>query len=76
MTPAAQVPLHVEYTFECSVCGVTQKYDYQVARGNYLPAPNPPFAWVLVENQIYCPKHNVGIVVDGEERRIVTNHKD
>lgn len=65
------IPVHIKYTYTCSICGATDTQVFNEGVGLEMPWPSPPPGWREVLGQTVCSQHRI------EARlRIIDPHGD
>jgi hypothetical protein len=71
--PVPYTNFTITYRWDCCApgCGETAKQEFTGRSGNEIPLPSFPEGWRAVphtSSTLYCPKHKVGLLVDGQVR--------
>jgi hypothetical protein len=56
----------IRYSWECAKCGREETQHFQVRRFEQFPLAGLPAGWRQFEDRIYCNRHKLVFLVDGE----------
>ena len=58
----------IAYVWMCHQCHESHEYAAPFEAGQVLLNPSLPDGWRVIDDRLYCPKHQILVIVDGEAK--------
>lgn len=63
----------IAYRYQCSACDVQVVEAHRIYRQQEIPNACVPAGWKRMGWEFFCPAHEVGLMIDGEERGLLSD---